>query len=235
MNLHGNIRNGIGCVLLLLVCVLIAPLCSAAAITEEYPELSQNEVREYIKSSEYQVDQKESRLSPIDCFAVREDQAYAVGYYAGGRRNSHRIAVYDRDNTHLYSISFEAHGAFDIAWEKDELLVYLYRGGCILDTSADGQCKTIFDAENWEKTDPDSLFKGATNKAVSAKAYFQDPYVYRVSRTSITRIAPDGSREVIYKASAFYVWLPLILILLFLAAWTNLLVVLIKRSKNRGH
>lgn len=141
-------RRFIMLLLILFVCMLLCSSCFASSITDDCIELPQSKVQEYVERLDLHVSEREPRNTNFDCFAVRKDQVFSIGYDEGGQRNHSEIGVYDASGSFLYTIVFDSVGSFDIMWEADTLLIYFYRGGLILALHEDGTCFAAYDSED---------------------------------------------------------------------------------------
>ena len=159
----------------------------------------------FLDEINFQVIKERPLNGTMDCFALNKDQYYAIGYYHSVNLNKNVVAVYNKDNTFLYSLTFGGSGAFDIKWENDNLMILLYREDKIIAITTDGQLKSLYDTSEYKAQLPQTDFDGRINKIGKAKVFEQNGYSYRVSSTMVERTDPDGTSIIIYKSrSAFY-------------------------------
>ena len=197
---------------------LVLP-CKATLVTEKYKEVPQSAMETFLDEINFQVIKERPLNGTMDCFALNKDQYYAIGYYYSVNLNKHVVAVYNKDNTFLYSLTFGGSGAFDIKWENDNLMILLYREDKIIAITTDGQLKSLYDTSEYKAQLPQTDFDGRINKIGKAKVFEQNGYSYRVSSTMVERTDPDGTSIIIYKAPAILGWIPIIFIILFVVFW----------------
>ncbi len=212
------------------ILVVLCISCFAASITDGCKELPQGRVQELLEDiCDWQVTDLEPRKTNYDCFAIRQDQYFALGYNAGCQRNRDEIAVFDASGRFLYSIVFENNGSFSLMWEGDTLLVHDTRSGYIFSLDQNGACTAIYDsdddyeiAERFRKNSSPSLHSMKKGIDVNGCSYL-------VSGNRIERKDPSGQTTVLYQAKGDYKLIPWFFVLPFLAIW---LFVFIKRMNE---
>ena len=198
----------------IIAALMIFPV-GASSITDGCIELPESEVQEIIERREMHVTDREPRKTNFDCFAVREDQYYAIGYDAGFQRNHDEIAVFDASGRFLYSIHFTNDGSFSLMWEGDTLLVHMARSGYIYSLDQDGACVAIYDSE--DDYEIGEHFRKNSNVYLlnKDKTYEENGYHYVVSTRRIERTDPSGQTVVLYKVSSLKKWFMLAFVVFF--------------------
>ena len=195
--------------------VVLCVSCLASSITDGCKELSQIKVQEIVERIEMHVTDREPRKTNFDCFAVRQDQYYAIGYNEGLQRNYDEIAVFDASGRFLYSIGFINEGSFSLMWEGDTLLVHHTRSGYVYKVDQNGACNAIFDSDDDYEISERFRKKSNVTLLNKDKTCEQNGYHYVVSTSKIERTDPSGQTVVLYKASSLKKWFMLALVIIF--------------------
>ena len=199
----------------LAVLVVLCVSCLAASITDGCEKLPESQVQEIVERIEMHVTDREPRKTNFDCFAIRQDQYFAIGYNQGLQRNHDEIAIYDASGRFLYSIGFFNEGSFSLMWEGNTLLVHCTRGGYIYSLEQDGVCTAIYDSD--DDYEIQERFRKNSNVTLlnTDKTYEQNGYHYVVSTSKIERTDPSGQTVVLYKVSSIKKWFMLALVIFF--------------------
>ena len=208
----------------LAVLVVLCVSCLADSITDGCEKLPESKVQEIVELIEMHVTDLEPRKTSFICFAVRQDQYFAIGYDDGLLRNHDEIAIFDASGRFLYTIVFENSGSFSLMWEGDTLLVHHTRGGYIFLHDQNGECTAIFDSD--DDYEIEERFRKNSNVTLLNKdiTYEVNGYKYTASTIKLERTDPSGQTTVLYQASSAFKVFPIVFILLFMVVWVYLFV-----------
>ena len=212
------------------VLVVLCVSCFATSITDGCKELPQSQVQEIVERIEMHVTDREPRKTNFDCFAIRQDQYFAIGYNEGLQRNHDEIAVYDASGRFLYLIGFINEGSFSLMWEGDTLLVRFSRSGYIFSLDQNGECTAIYDSnDDYEITERFCRYSKVylLNKDITFEV---NGYDYKASTIKIERTDPSGQTTVLYRASSAFKIIPILSIILFIVVWLYLFIDWIRKS-----
>ena len=214
----------------LAVLVVLCVSCLAASITDGCEKLPESQVQEIVERIEMHVTDREPRKTNFDCFAIRQDQYFAIGYNQGLQRNHDEIAIYDASGRFLYSIGFFNEGSFSLMWEGNTLLVHCTRGGYIYSLEQDGVCTAIYDSD--DDYEIQERFHKSSNVYLLNKniTYEVNGYEYSASTIKLERTDPSGQITVLYRASSAFKIIPVLSIILFIVVWLYLFIDWIRKS-----
>ena len=214
----------------LAVLVVLCVSCLAASITDGCEKLPESQVQEIVERIEMHVTDREPRKTNFDCFAIRQDQYFAIGYNQGLQRNHDEIAIYDASGRFLYSIGFINEGSFSLMWEGDTLLVHHTRSGYIFLHDPNGECTAIYDSD--DDYEIQERFHKSSNVYLLNKdiTYEVNGYEYSASTIKLERTDPSGQTTVLYRASSAFKIIPILSIILFIVVWLYLFIDWIRKS-----
>ena len=205
--------------------VVLCVSCLAASITDGCTELPQSRVQTILEDYvHWNVTEVKPRKTSFICFAVRQDQNYAIGYDDGLLRNQDEIAIFDASGNFLYTITFENSGSYSLMWEGETLLIRFSRSGYIYSVDQNGACTAIYDSDDdYEISERFSRYSRVylLNKDITFEV---NGYDYRASTIRLERTDPSGQTTVLYQASSAFKIIPVLLIILFLALWLYLFI-----------
>ena len=212
-------------VICLVILVVLCGSCLAASITDRCTELPQSRVRTILEDYvHWNVTDLKPRKTSFICFAVRQDQYFAIGYDAGLLRNQDEIAIFDASGNYLYTLVFENDGSYSLMWEGETLLIHFSRGGYIYSVDQNGACTAIYDSDDdYEISKRFSKYSNVylLNKDIKFEV---NGYDYRASTIKLERTDPSGQTTVLYQASSAFKIIPVLFIISFLALWLHLFI-----------
>lgn len=166
--------------------------------------ISQEEERQFRRNWQVKVIREEPEKMPIDCFAVSENERIAVGSENSEEKT---VCIYTPEGVFQYGYKFKSSGTFFLAWDGNNILVYLVRSDYIVSLDSDGQivtlCKFSDTSENRkyyrevfcsnQYTVNDKVYKLTSQKKLLS--IFTDSY------DLITVVDAQGDSTVVYEAT----------------------------------
>ncbi len=173
----------------------------------ETEELSQEEKDTVLENLSFTLLSEEPKPNTIECLDVHEDGRIATGTSGTSTRT---ISVYSPEGTFLYGYLWEDVQSFGIAWDGDNMLVYLVRSSLAVSVSPNGEILELLDIKDsmendkyWRKV----VF--ATERKVADKQYNLQNNMgifnfFASSYAQLVETDADGTTKMLYDINTAY-------------------------------
>lgn len=170
--------------------------------TELLPE---NDVNTLLKNLNVAVLTDEPPKKAIECFAVNEDGAIAIGC---SNSENKTVCIYTNDGVFQYGYSFKCSGNFGIDLDKSVLNIYLVRSDVAIAVDSVGEVNSILKIQNTSENNSywnNCVFSTRRKNADTEYSLENDMGIFNLFASSYSRLIATskcGEERVIYDVNA---------------------------------